>query len=185
MSTRAATTIPPLMVLLSLVVMLAAPARASIHFLDSGKAFPSRPDPHFGQPLLRGYDYMGRIQTIPENPTLCDYNRKDKYNIVAPKDGIPGTLFSTYNSWMYKSIVCTRICLSHPFLFQSNQFYNQLFQQSLWWQKPENAPFRKSLGWLPHSSIPPIRWDTWLFSHHPAGATNHNWVTTAKHQEWR
>ena len=93
MSKRAATTVPPLMVFLSLVLLLATPAQASIHFLDSGKAFPSRPDPHFGQPLLRGYDYMGRIQTIPENPTLCDYNRKDKYNIVAPKDGIPGTLF--------------------------------------------------------------------------------------------
>ena len=113
MSRRGATTIPPLLVLLSLVVvLLATPARASIHFLDSGKAFPSRPDPHFGQPLLRGYDYMGRIQTIPENPTLCDYNRKDKYNIVAPKDGIPGTLF-----FKNRTLGCTKVLLAQEFVF--------------------------------------------------------------------
>ena len=75
----------------------ASPVVATISFLDSGKTFHSRMDPHIGQPLMRGYEYVGRLQYISENPTLCPGNDNDgngndqTFDIVTPMDGLPGT----------------------------------------------------------------------------------------------
>ncbi|VEU36162.1 unnamed protein product [Pseudo-nitzschia multistriata] len=76
----------------------ASPVVATISFLDSGKTFHSRMDPHIGQPLMRGYEYVGRLQYISENPTLCPGNDNDgngndqTFDIVTPMDGLPVAL---------------------------------------------------------------------------------------------
>ncbi len=76
-----------------LLAFIANPAKATISFIQSGKTFLSRQDTHIGQPLTEGYQYMGRLQYIPENPTLCPGTHKNqKFDIVVPKDGLPGEL---------------------------------------------------------------------------------------------
>lgn len=76
---------------LSVLLIMVAPANATISFVDSGRTFSSRQDTHVGQPLLDGYEYMGRLQYIPENPTLCPGTYPNqKFDIVNPSDGLPG-----------------------------------------------------------------------------------------------
>lgn len=66
---------------------------ATISFMNSGRTFRSRMDPHVGQPLLRGYEYMGRLQYVVDNPTLCPGKYPDqKFDIVTPIDGLPVAL---------------------------------------------------------------------------------------------
>lgn len=63
--------------------------------MNSGRTFHSTMDPHIGQPLLRGYDYMGRLQYLADNPTLCPGTGNDAnqaFDIVAPVDGLPVAL---------------------------------------------------------------------------------------------
>ena len=64
---------------------------ATISFIESGKTFHSKMDRHLGQPLLRGYEYMGRLQYVADNPTLCpgEYPNQN-FSIVTPMDGLPG-----------------------------------------------------------------------------------------------
>jgi len=76
-----------------LLTILATPTTATISFVDSGRTFVSRQDTHIGQPLLSGYEYMGRLQSIPENPTLCPGKYPNqKFDIVNPTDGLPVAL---------------------------------------------------------------------------------------------
>lgn len=89
---------------------------ASVSIAETGQTFDSRPERHIGQRLWKGYEYMGRLQYLAENPTLCppssstshgdkalfvsssmssstsDGNLQDarKYRIVQPSDGLPG-----------------------------------------------------------------------------------------------
>jgi len=78
---------------LSVLLIMVAPANATISFVDSGRTFSSRQDTHVGQPLLDGYEYMGRLQYIPENPTLCPGTYPNqKFDIVNPSDGLPVAL---------------------------------------------------------------------------------------------
>mmetsp|Transcript_9182 Transcript_9182/g.27336 ORF Transcript_9182/g.27336 Transcript_9182/m.27336 type:complete len:529 (-) Transcript_9182:694-2280(-) len=69
-------------------------AEASISLMNSGTTYPSRMDYEIGQPFLSGFDYMGRLQSLPENPTLCrdpdDPNKKHK--VIRPRDGLPVAL---------------------------------------------------------------------------------------------
>jgi hypothetical protein len=69
---------------------------ATISIADSGRTFESRPDHRLGPRLWKGYEYMGRMQYILDNPTLCpDTNHASnpkKYQIVKPEDGLPGAL---------------------------------------------------------------------------------------------
>jgi hypothetical protein len=78
--------------LLLQLLLLATPASATITFMDSSKMYPSKRDRHIGQPLLEGYEYMGRLQYVPDNPTLCPGNvyPQQKFDIVTPTDGLPG-----------------------------------------------------------------------------------------------
>lgn len=70
-----------------------APSDATITFIESRKTFHTKPDQHLGQPLLGGYDYMGRLQVVRENPTLCPGRYPDQaFDIVTPSDGIPVAL---------------------------------------------------------------------------------------------
>ena len=70
---------------------------ATISIIDSGKTFNTKSDRKIGQQLLRGYAYMGRLQYVTDNPTLCPgiYNPNQKFNIVPPNDGLPGTYSSS------------------------------------------------------------------------------------------
>ena len=72
------------------IATLTTPAEASISLLKSGKTYSSKLDTKLGQPLLRGMDYMGRLQYVPENPTLCpgDYPHQT-FDVVTPADGLP------------------------------------------------------------------------------------------------
>jgi hypothetical protein len=65
---------------------------ATISILDSGVTYESRPDHKVGQRLWKGYEYMGRMQHIIENPTLCpqDFPPDKKFHIKQPSDGLPG-----------------------------------------------------------------------------------------------
>ena len=67
---------------------------ATISIIESGKSFYSKPDRSIGQRLLRDYDYMGRLQYVTENPTLCRGKKypNQKFDIVIPSDGLPGTV---------------------------------------------------------------------------------------------
>jgi len=81
------------LLLLLQLLLLATPSDATISIIDSGKKFPSKPDPRIGQPLLRGYEYMGRLQYVPDNPTLCPGPYPHQaFDIVTPTDGLPVAL---------------------------------------------------------------------------------------------
>jgi len=86
-----------LSVLLIMTIMTSAPsADATISFLDTGKTYPTRPDPHIGQQLPRGLDFAGRIQYVPENPKLCPgIYPHQKFDIVTPADGLPVALVAS------------------------------------------------------------------------------------------
>ena len=75
---------------------------ATISIIDSGKTFNTKSDRKIGQQLLRGYAYMGRLQYVTDNPTLCPgiYNPNQKFNIVPPNDGLPGTYSTTVYKYM-------------------------------------------------------------------------------------
>jgi len=79
-----------------LLLILATPASATISFMDSSKIYTSHPDRHIGQPLLGGYQYMGRMQYVPDNPTLCPGKLypQQKFDIVTPTDGLPVALIA-------------------------------------------------------------------------------------------
>jgi hypothetical protein len=63
-------------------------AQASITIVDTGQAFPSLPDKKLGQQLWKGYQYMGRLQMIWNNPQLC--NTKEAMQVTVPEDSLPG-----------------------------------------------------------------------------------------------
>lgn len=44
---------------------------ASITIAETGQVFDSKPERYVGQRLWKGYEYMGRLQYLAENPTLC------------------------------------------------------------------------------------------------------------------
>ena len=75
-----------------LLLILATPASATISFMDSSKIYTSHQDRHIGQPLLGGYQYMGRMQYVHDNPTLCPGTLypQQTFEIVTPSDGLPG-----------------------------------------------------------------------------------------------
>eukprot|EP00531_Pseudo-nitzschia_arenysensis_P000271 CAMPEP_0116141442 /NCGR_PEP_ID=MMETSP0329-20121206/14385_1 /TAXON_ID=697910 /ORGANISM="Pseudo-nitzschia arenysensis, Strain B593" /LENGTH=617 /DNA_ID=CAMNT_0003636627 /DNA_START=260 /DNA_END=2110 /DNA_ORIENTATION=- len=82
-----------LSLLLLLLLLLATPTTATISFIDTGRTFSSRQDTHIGQPLLDGYEYMGRLQWVLHNPTLCPGTwPNQKFDIVSPSDGLPVAL---------------------------------------------------------------------------------------------
>ena len=91
-SLRRKPAVPPMLLLL----LLAAAARivdATITVLEpSRKAFASVLNEHLGQPLLGGYDYMGRLQYLDDNLQLCpDKRNPDRmFDIVVPQDGHQG-----------------------------------------------------------------------------------------------
>lgn len=66
--------------------------QGSISIINSGKTFHTKQDQTIGLQLVRGYEYMGRLQHIDKNPTLCSNNPYAKFPIVPPSDGIPGKL---------------------------------------------------------------------------------------------
>jgi len=63
--------------------------QGSISIINSGKTFHTKQDQTIGLQLVRGYEYMGRLQHIDKNPTLCSNNPYAKFPIVPPSDGIP------------------------------------------------------------------------------------------------
>mmetsp|Transcript_3693 Transcript_3693/g.8425 ORF Transcript_3693/g.8425 Transcript_3693/m.8425 type:complete len:672 (-) Transcript_3693:1405-3420(-) len=68
---------------------------ATISFIESGRTFHSKLDPHIGQQMMRGYEYMGRLQSVAENPTLCPgVYPNQKWNVVTPTDGLPVALIA-------------------------------------------------------------------------------------------
>ena len=76
------------------LINIIAPVQASISFVESGKVFPSKVDALIGQPLLRGYEYMGRLQAVSDNPILCPgMYPQQKFDIVTPTDGLPGKCY--------------------------------------------------------------------------------------------
>mmetsp|Transcript_23519 Transcript_23519/g.38322 ORF Transcript_23519/g.38322 Transcript_23519/m.38322 type:complete len:598 (+) Transcript_23519:173-1966(+) len=85
----------------------------SISLIDSGRTFESRPDRRVGQRLWKGYEYMGRLQYIPENPTLCPqgFDAQKKFSIVKPEDGLPVALIVSSGecSLMAKALVASNM----------------------------------------------------------------------------
>lgn len=99
----------------------------SISIIESGTTFHSKPDRNIGQQLIRGYEYMGRLQTVRDNPTLCPReNRYEKFNIVPSSDGLPVALIAQSGgcSLMEKAAVAGRMI--HP----SNQVQYLIVQDS-------------------------------------------------------
>jgi hypothetical protein len=95
-----------------------APSDATITFIESRKTFHTKPDQHLGQPLLGGYDYMGRLQVVRENPTLCPGRYPDQaFDIVTPSDGIPGELSSMSHFGLLLCLFTTG-CLRREFLIE-------------------------------------------------------------------
>jgi len=84
----------------------------SISVIESGKTFYSKQDRNIGQQLLRGYEYMGRLQYVNENPTLCPgENPYEKFNIVSSSDGLPVALIAQSGgcSLLQKASVAARM----------------------------------------------------------------------------
>jgi len=99
----------------------------SISIIESGTTFHSKPDRNIGQQLITGYEYMGRLQTVRDNPTLCPHeNRYEKFNIVPSSDGLPVALIAQSGgcSLMEKAAVAARMI--HP----SNQVQYLIVQDS-------------------------------------------------------
>ena len=74
------------------VINLVTPVLASITIMDTEKIFPSRPEKKLGHQLLKGSDYMGRLQFVHGNLQLCksaqDPHRR--FPITENMDGMPG-----------------------------------------------------------------------------------------------
>lgn len=60
-----------------------------------GQTFRSRQDNKIGLKLVRGYEYMGRLQYISNNPTLCSSEHPyEQFDIVPTSDGLPVALIA-------------------------------------------------------------------------------------------
>ncbi|GAX12816.1 E3 ubiquitin-protein ligase RNF13 [Fistulifera solaris] len=65
--------------------------RGEITDMQTGRRFRSQPENELPcKQFWRGYEYMGRLQYIEENPYLCPSNTE--YNIITPSDGLPVAL---------------------------------------------------------------------------------------------
>lgn len=111
------------------------PAEASISLLKSGKTYSSKLDTKLGQPLLRGMDYMGRLQYVAENPTLCpgDYPHQT-FDVVTPADGLPSK-YQFSNSVL--TMDCSLLCMEWIVAFQEPQFI-RLEANEFWGDKNQS-----------------------------------------------
>jgi hypothetical protein len=86
-------------------------ASASISIVDTGQTYESKPDYRVGQRLWKGYEYMGRMQYLPDNFSLCpqDYSPDHRFTIVKPQDGLPVALIASSGdcSLKAKALVAT------------------------------------------------------------------------------
>ncbi len=84
---------------------------ASISILDSGITFDSRPERSVGHSLARGYNYLGRLQYLPDNISLCpdDRDPSRKFQIIKPADAVPVALIASSGkcSLKEKALVAT------------------------------------------------------------------------------
>jgi hypothetical protein len=71
------------------VLLLGHFAHASITIVDSGKILDSKPEKHLGTRLWKGYEYIGRLQYVPNNLQLCK-GEGGSFTISAPEDGLTG-----------------------------------------------------------------------------------------------
>ena len=106
----------PLHSLLLVVFLSVVSVDASISIAETGQTFDSKPERYIGQRLWKGYEYMGRLQYLAENPTLCQppsssETSTTKYRINQPSDGLPGE----FSSVAYPTKSCC--------LFFSSSFY--------------------------------------------------------------
>eukprot|EP00934_Nitzschia_sp_Nitz4_P003783 Nitzschia sp. Nitz4//scaffold15_size197535//132603//134631//NITZ4_001593-RA/size197535-augustus-gene-0.228-mRNA-1//-1//CDS//3329537760//3773//frame0 len=71
---------------------------ASITVVDLDKVFGSRPENKVGRTLWKGYDYMGRLQYLPNNLQLCPSSSDPDatFDITPPSDGVPVALYADY-----------------------------------------------------------------------------------------
>lgn len=71
--------------------------RASITVMESGERYKSRPDHLYGRAFHRGYEYMARLQHMPENLSLCPSpSGPEKVNLtVVPPDKSPVALLAS------------------------------------------------------------------------------------------
>jgi len=85
----------PLAALMALWMPLSC--MASITVMDSGERYKSRPDHHYGRAFHRGYEYMARIQHLPENLSLCPSSYgPDRFNLtIVPQDKSPVALLAS------------------------------------------------------------------------------------------
>mmetsp|Transcript_58094 Transcript_58094/g.142001 ORF Transcript_58094/g.142001 Transcript_58094/m.142001 type:complete len:653 (-) Transcript_58094:84-2042(-) len=92
----------PLLPLLSLILLVhlsVVSVDASISIAETGQTFDSKPERYIGQRLWKGYEYMGRLQYLTENPTLCpppssSGTSTTKFRINQPSDGLPVALLA-------------------------------------------------------------------------------------------
>jgi hypothetical protein len=66
--------------------------------MDGGSRYPSRVDNQYGKAFVRGYEYMARLQYLPDNPTLCKPAAgPETFNLThVPPDHLPGGYTYSY-----------------------------------------------------------------------------------------
>ncbi|GAX25154.1 E3 ubiquitin-protein ligase RNF13 [Fistulifera solaris] len=74
------------------LAILPGVVRGEITDMQTGRRFRSQPEEDLPcKQFWRGYEYMGRLQYIEENPYLCP-TADQEYNIITPSDGLPVAL---------------------------------------------------------------------------------------------
>jgi hypothetical protein len=74
-----------------ILAILLGVARGEITDMQTGRRFRSRQEDELPcKQFWRGYEYMGRLQYIEENPYLCPTDQE--YQITTPSDGLPVAL---------------------------------------------------------------------------------------------
>jgi hypothetical protein len=88
-------TLASLSLLALLVQIQIEPAGATITLADSGKQYRSVQEEHFGHLLSYGVEYVARLQTVENDPFLCQSDSDaDAHEIVFPVDKIPVALIA-------------------------------------------------------------------------------------------
>ena len=127
---------------------------ASITVMDGGSRYKSRVDNHYGKAFVRGYEYMARLQYLPDHPTLCK-PAGESYTINlthVPPDQLPGECLYCFGRWRWR-IINENVCvirislivflcsmLTLPFLYRN--LYSGTFGSShrlLTWRKSANC----------------------------------------------
>lgn len=76
-------------------LLFSSVADATITIAGTGERFPSYPDRLIGSKFLEGFEYMARLQYIPDDLDVCpSFQPVSNITIVPPRDGLPVVLLA-------------------------------------------------------------------------------------------